>query len=415
MGIRADVLANYVSVIFAGSVTLLLIPVYARLMGAQAWGGLALCLAAQSLMQLWDLGLSQVVPRDVAQADSSPERKAHLLRAYVRLYAGLAAAAVVSGLATAEWLGPLWVPAMAGDESLKVGVRLAVLCGALQLLNGLPVSYWNGSRRQIFVVKRTCFFLMLRGAVNLGVVIFLDAGLEVFMWASLCAIGAECITNLLRFHRETGAFEFQRAGAVSALQILTENRAISISIFMGALVSQADKMTLPRGLSVEEFGVYTMALALGLAFMQLQYPVMTAVYPRVAVDPDMTLLRRSVLILVLVCVLPCLVAGAVAPWLLPLYVGKQGNGMPLVLTFDLILVSVGLNAVYHAFYQYMVSAGDGRWIAVANGLSLSWVFCVTLLLASTFGMVAGGLAWAGVSLIQLSVAIVWWHARRGPK
>lgn len=413
MGIRADVLANYVSVILAGAATLLLMPVYARLMGAQAWGGLALCLAAQSLMQLWDLGLSQVVPRDVAQAENSPEQEAHVLHAYVRLYAGLGAAAVVSGLAAAQWLGPIWLPAMASDESLKTGVRLAVLCGVLQLLNGLPISYWNGSRRQIFAVKRTCSFLVLRGALNLAALMFLDAGVEMFMWASLCAIGAECFTNLRRFHRETGAFGVQRARAVSALRVLNKSRAISISILMGALVSQADKMTLPRGVSVEEFGAYAMTLALGLAFLQLQYPVMTAVYPRVAVDPDMKLLRRSVASLALVCGLPCLVAAAVAPWFLPIYVGEQGKGMPLVLTFDLILVSVGLNAIYHAFYQYMVSAGDGRWIAMANGLSLIWVFSATLLLANRLGMVAGGLAWAGVSLIQLFVALAWWRAKRG--
>lgn len=415
MGIRADVLANYVSAIVAGSVTLLLMPVYARLMGAQAWGGVALCLAAQSLIQLWDLGLSQVVPRDVAQAESSSDPGAHSLHAYGRLYAGIGAVAVVSGLAVVQWFGPLWVPAMASDGSLQTGMKLAVLCGALQLMNGLPIAYWNGSGRQVFAVKRTCSFLLLRGAVILAALMFLGAGVEVFMWASLCTTGAECISNLVRFHRETGALAIRGARAASVLRIITKNWPISVSILMGALVSQADKMMLPRSISVEDFGVYAMTLALGLAFLQLQYPVMTAMYPRVAVDPRMTLLRRNVGSLLVVCALPCLVAGVCAPWFLPLYIGEQRDELSLVVTFDLILFSAGLNAVYHAFYQYMVAAGDGRWIAVANGLSLIWVLSVTLMLASDLGVVAGGLAWAGVSSIQLVVAILWWRGRRGRK
>jgi hypothetical protein len=111
-----------------------------------------------------------------------------------------------------------------------------------------------------------------------------------------------------------------------------------------------------------------------------------------------------------------LVAATLAPWLIPAYLARDPLPASAVCTFRWIVAAVGLNAIYHVFYQYMVVAAAGRWLIGTNLLAMLWVALVTWTQGAAWGMESGGVAWFGAAGVQLLSGLMWWaydRKRRG--
>jgi O-antigen/teichoic acid export membrane protein len=404
---RADVVANYTAVLVSGLVSLCLLPVYARLLGEQAWGLVSLCMLVQSVVLILDMGLSQTMPRDVAQATVQRDRARGVFGEYLHAYIGLGIVVSISGVLLIPRLSPLWFKDMAEDASTLTGFSLAVIAGALQLVNGVCVGYWNGTQQQALSAQRTAFFLLTRSAVIVALLLWVDRSVNAFMLGCVSCYLLEFVSNLHRLRRSMGSLGYAKASLCAGIRLLVRNRGIAVSVLLGAFVSQLDRIVLSGVIPAANYGIYALVLALGLAFMQLQYPLMTALYPRVALDREQQLLSRNLMKMAFVGVLPCMVAAWMASWLIPIYLTLDASPESAVSTFRWIVAAVGLNAIYHVFYQYMVVAGAGRWLICTNMLALLWVAGVTWSQGAAWGMKSGGVAWFGVAGVQLFSGLIW--------
>jgi O-antigen/teichoic acid export membrane protein len=413
---RVDAVANYAVVLVSGLVSLCLLPVYARWLGEHAWGLLSLCMLVQSVVLILDMGLSQTMPRDVAQAGGHRDRARDVFGEYLRAYIGLGVFVSIAGALLVNTIAPLWFNTSLEDASTLPAFSLAVIAGAIQLVNGVCVGYWNGSQQQALSAQRTAFFLLVRSAVIVATLLWVDRSVNAFMLCCVSCYLLELMSNLLRLRRSMGSLGYADASLRSGMRLLVRNRGIAISVLLGALVSQLDRIVLSGVIPSATFGIYALVLSLGLAFMQLQYPLMTALYPRVALDRQQRLLPGNLVKMALVCALPCLVAATLAPWLIPAYLARDPLPASAVCTFRWIVAAVGLNAIYHVFYQYMVVAAAGRWLIGTNLLAMLWVALVTWTQGAAWGMESGGVAWFGAAGVQLLSGLMWWaydRKRRG--
>lgn len=410
---RIDVIANYAAVLLSGVVGLVLMPVYARLLGERGWGMASLCLLVQAVVVIFDMGMSQTLPRDVAQAGGNVEQRQKTFGLHIRAYLIVSGAVTLAGLLATPYLVSVWFKSILHDEGMVQAARLAVVVGGLQLVNGACVGFWSGSQQQALAVRRTMFFLLLRHLLTLYLLMSLGSSLMTFLWVAVMVAFLEVTTNLHHVFRHEGSIGWRRTSFTDIKGLVVRNKGVAVSVLLGAVVSQMDRIVLSRVMPVAEFGEYVMVLALGLAFLQLQYPLMTALYPQVALDHCMRLLPSSLGKMVACGVLPCLFAGYLADVILSVFFHRPDPGVEAVATFRCLLAAVSLNAIYHVFYQYMVVDGAGRWLVVSNVAMLFWVSLVTFGQVEALGMISGGVAWAGGAALQLGSGLVWWVLNRG--
>lgn len=409
---RVDVFANYAAVLIAGAAGLVLLPIYARLLGDRGWGMVSLCLLIQAIVMVFDMGMSQTLPRDVAKTMGDVDRRQKTIGLHIRAYLLVSGFVSLAGLLVTPYLVSTWFRDVGRDDVMVQASRLAVLWGGLQLLNGACIGFWSGSQQQALAVRRTTLFLLLRHFLTFCLLTSLGPSLMTFLWSCLLVTLLEVICNLRQVFRKEGSIGWRRTSFADCKDLFIRNRSVAISLLIGTLVTQMDRIVLSRAMPAADFGLYVVVLALGLAFLQLQYPLMTALYPRVALDRRMRLLPSNLGRMVVCVVLPCLLAGCLADVLLSLFLHRPDPGMGAMVTFRWLLAAVSLNALYHVFYQYMVVGGAGRWLAVSNAVVLVWVFLVTFRQVEAWGMIAGGVAWAGGAGLQLGSGLIWWFFNR---
>src|SRR5438876_480978 len=99
-----NVLTNYAAAVWLGILSLVLIPVYLNRLGPGQWGIVAICITIQSFLGLLDAGLSNIMPRNLAQVAGDKGRELKAFVIFSRLYLGLGVFGFLVGQMGTGWL-----------------------------------------------------------------------------------------------------------------------------------------------------------------------------------------------------------------------------------------------------------------------------------------------------------------------
>lgn len=410
-----NIVTNYLAVVWMGGLSLALIPFYLKLLGPNQWGVVAICMAIQGFMGLLDAGLGQIMPRDVARAAGDRKAEARVFRVFSRAYLGLGLLGLVVGQFAVPWLIGHWfnqAQGVGGEAGLVL--RLVLVQFLFQFANGAHTGYWNGLEAQKLANFRQCAFGTAKHVGALVLVYFWRADALAYLMSFTLVSSLEWWINRGTVRRELGEF-FAGTVSVDDFRALTrEVGVLALGVLVGMLVSQVDRIVLSRSVDIASFGRYVIVANLGLAFMQLQYPLMRAFFPRIvraAANGGGSSLRHLGLGVFLLCVLPCAVVAAAAPWLLKIWLSDPQMVAEGTAPLRLILTAVAVNAMYHLIYQRILVQGEGRIVLLINVVVLILVVPITVVAAREFGIVAGGLAWLLGAILQLCFGALWMFNR----
>jgi O-antigen/teichoic acid export membrane protein len=185
---------------------------------------------------------------------------------------------------------------------------------------------------------------------------------------------------------------------------------LAAGVLVGMVVSQLDRIVLSRTLDAATYGSYVIVANLGLAFMQLQSPLMRAFFPRVvlaSVEGVMPKTRLFSALVLALCVAPCILIAIAAPWVLDAWLANPKMTLQGTTPLRLILCAVAVNAIYNLLYQRIVAAGENRVVIWINVVVFAIIAPTLYLTASAYGAVAGGLAWLASSFLQLAMGSYW--------
>jgi O-antigen/teichoic acid export membrane protein len=182
---------------------------------------------------------------------------------------------------------------------------------------------------------------------------------------------------------------------------------------VGVFVAQIDRLILTATQSLTEYGAYLIVANVGLAFMQLQHPLLRAFFPQIVRDEASDVKRRPNIILrllvgiTILCVIPCLLLTMFAPdilrlWLRNAYVVQVG-----VMPLRLILLSVAINSIYNVIYLQIIAAGRSNVVIIINGCMLLSVGVLVSITGVSMGIVLGGLIWITMCVTQLALGCLW--------
>ena len=365
-------------------VSILLVPIYLRVLGREAYGLIGFFSALSILLSVFSHGVGQSLQREIARRERDPAQRGtrrNLVRTFEIAYAALGLLLALALAAFSSRLAHGWVRATDLDPALiQTCLLLLALRIGVALPNGVYQAVFIGTQRQVtgnLIIMAATF----AGAVATVVVVLIfrsivavlvvDAALAALTLVAL-RMGAAAV--LAEDDGPPGRFSW-----VDFTAVARPSAWIIWSSGIGVIVTQTDRVLLSRMVELSSLAAYNTAVAGGRLISVLYTPFLVAAYPELcqlsgAHDrPRLTRLmaRNAAVVAALTCACTAPL-GAFAPdvllaWTHDAALAREGA---LVLT---IYVAGSVAIAYASvFYSLMLALGAVRFAALFNTLSLFW-------------------------------------------
>jgi O-antigen/teichoic acid export membrane protein len=407
--VRRNIAANYAGNVWGTLLSLALIPVYVRLLGAEAYGLIGVFTLVQAVLSLLDLGLGTTFNRELARlsvAEDRPGQLRALVRSVELVYWAVGAVIMGALLALAAPLASSWLRA----EALPVAtVYDAARLMAIAMLFQWPVVLYTGGlqglQRHVRLNVITGAAVTVRGVGAVAVLLLVSPTIHAFFtWqviASLLHVAALRV-GLWQALPGTGSARFDVGELRRVWRFAAGMTAISA---VTLALTQVDKVVLSRVLSLEMFGYYTIATVAAGALYRLTVPVFGAVFPRLSelvragdeAAVSAVFHRGSQLISVLVfpaaAVLAMFAADVLHLWMRDPLVVR--HAAPVL---SLWAIGIALNGSVNMPYALQLAHGWTRLTLYTNMVAVVVLVPGTILAARSHGAVGAAAIWVVLNL-----------------
>jgi O-antigen/teichoic acid export membrane protein len=414
MTLRRNIAANLASQIYASLIGIVLVPLYLRYMGAEAYGLVGFFAMLQAWFSLLDVGLTPTVARETARwrggaIDALSLRR--LVRSLELLFLAVALAGVAlmwgaSHAIAGEWLRAQVLP----PHEVLASVQLMAPAIALRWMAGLYRATLTGLERLVWLGAFNALVATLRFAGVLPLLLWVGATPTLFFGYQLAVALLELAVLVWRTYADLPALP---AGARAGGQIATLRPVLKFSLSIAftssvwVLVTQTDKLVLSRVLPLDEYGYYSLAVLVASGIITLTAPIGNALMPRMAVleasGEHAQLIRLYRRTTQLVAVLATAAALTLAYGAEPLLLGWTGNAelarraAPVLALYAL---GNGMLAVAAFPFYLQFAKGDLRLHLIGNAAFVVLLIPAIVWSAVHYGGIGAGVVWLGMNVLS---------------
>jgi O-antigen/teichoic acid export membrane protein len=408
-----NILANVAGTGLGIVVFLAVVPIYLRLLGAEAYGLIGLFTTVMIAATALDLGLGATMNREVARrtattgtSDDFADIAATLEAAcwVVGLTVGLLFVAMAPMLAT-RWLTFATLPTGEVRHALELmGMALPAL-----IVRGFYLAALNGLQRQALANVLQTGGVVARGAATIAALHLVAATITVFFVTQLILffLDAAVLAVAVRVSLPAGARR-GRVRPATIRPVLAFSAGMAGTMVLGLALTSMDQLILSALLPLNEFGYYTLAVTVAAALGQVVRPVTTAIYPRfsqlfergdarIAAD-DYHFFSQLVaaVVLPLAALLVFFPADVLALWTRDAELVRHA-----ALVLSLRAVGTGINTLMYVPHVVQLAFG---WSTLGAGINLGAVLAITPVVVALSWL--GGGPGAALAWILLNVGIL---------
>jgi len=422
-----NVIPNFVGVGAGMIFPLLFNIIYYRLLGTEGYGLIGFYGALAILASFADLGLSQTTLREVARSASDHDRERELRPLVLTLVSAASGIGLLVGVLTAvssQWLATSWL------DSSRLSVReittaIAMMGAILALV--FPANVFNAVLRalqlQVLGNAISVVTAAFRGIATIAALWIFGATPMTFFSAQLLLsvfevslLGAVVWRRLpkspisLRFNLETFQTSWQFASA------------IWVSTLIGQLIMLSDKVVMSKLLSLELFGLYSLAFAVASTAQRLVTPFSNAYLPHfveLVEKESHELLSQTYNLASRLASSVVMCAGFLmliyAQPIMLLLTGNAANSAIIAPVFAIMVTANTLGSLM-VLPQMLQLACGAPWIVLRINLFQAIPYVLLLvLLAPRFGMYAPAGLWLATTIVSFPVMTAMTHqlAMRG--
>jgi O-antigen/teichoic acid export membrane protein len=405
---RLNAISNYLG---QGSVALInfaFIPVYIRYLGIEAYGLVGVLATLQTILGILDMGLTLTLNREFASVGNSRAKKQNALSLLKSIEILISIVCILifgfilyfSGWLSKEWINSNNLP----ENAIKDFLATCGLIVSLRLIEGIYKSVLVGLQRQILYNILHVFLSALRSVGAVIVVIYISPTIEVFfLWQSIASIISVALWYMVTY-KVINTIGDGVVGHFST-KILRANSSFSMGIlgmsFLSLLVTNIDKIFLPKFISLTDYGYYALASTLSGVLILLIGPVVQAAFPRLSefyanndqVSYIQFFHKCSQLTTILVASVSCIIIFQpnliLELWNIDAQIIQKTSALLSVLTFGTLL-----NCIMWMPYQVALSSGRPSLIVKLNAIGVIIIAPVFALVAPIHG--SAGAAWVWV-------------------
>ena len=418
-----NILANVAGTGLGIVVFLAVVPMYLRLLGAEAYGLVGLFTTVMIAATALDLGLGATMNREAARMTAQPTAGDGFADVAATLQAACWAAGIGAGLLFAV-LAPAIATRWLSFSTLSAGqVRSALgLMGAVLpalVVRGFYVAALNGLQRQGLANLVQAGGMVARGALTVAALQMVAPTTTVFFVIQIVlfylevAVLAAALRGSLPVPARRG-----RVRPAAIRPVLRFSVGMAGTMVLGLALMSMDQVILSAILPLAEFGYYTLAVTVAAALGQVVRPVTTAVYPRFSQLFERGDVRGAAedyhffSQLVAIVVLPL---GALLVFfpgdVLALWTRDPDLVRHAAVVLSLRTLGTVLNALMHVPHIVQLAFGWSTLGAGVNAVAVIVIAPVIVGLSLLWGGPGAALAWTVLNLGVLLVAMARMHSR----
>ncbi len=429
MSLKRNIIANYTSQLYVTGIGILILPLYIRYMGAEAYGLVGFFAMLQAWFAMLDLGLTPTIGRETARyhgGSMSALTYRQLLRALTLIFITIACVGGGSLWLLADTIAVKWLTVETlslnvvtfAIEVMAISVALRWLCGLYRgIVTGSEKLVWLSAFNVCIATLRfiTVFISMWLYGYTPTVFFIHQLIVAAIELIGLWALAQLLIPSKKNILADIGwSFKPVKPVLKFALTI-----AFTSSIWV--LVTQTDKLILSGILPLEEYGYFTLAVLVASGIMIIGSPITSAISPRMArlysenkVEDMVKVYRNSTQLVSIIAGSISIVLVVAAKPLLIVWTGDIELASNASLILQLYAAGNGFLVIAAFVFYLQYALGNLKYHFIGNlGLMLSLLPC-TIYAASSYGGVGAGCVWLTVNFLYLFTWVAYTHYKLQP-
>ncbi|NJK42246.1 MAG: oligosaccharide flippase family protein [Aquincola sp.] len=429
MSLKLNIAANYASQIYTTLIGIVLVPLYLRFMGSEAYGLLGFFSMLQAWFGLLDLGLTPTIARESARYQGGALSALEYRRVFRALSLLFGIVALGGGLLLVMAAQPIaqhWLKADALPlAEVVLAVQIMAACVALRWMGGLYRGVVSGSERLVWLSGFNALIATLRFGGVLASMWIWGFTAAVFFWHQIAVAALELIAlswasyRLLPGQRLLGGVIGWSLRPIRPLLSFALTIAFTSSVWV--LVTQSDKLILSGILSLSEYGYYSLAVLVAGCITVLVSPVSAAILPRMArlhaqgeMDEVRRVYRNATQLVCAVAGCAALTLAVCAEPLLYAWTGDAQIVQAAAPILRLYAIGNGLLAVSAFPFYLQYARGQLRYHLIGNVIMVVMLVPAIVLASLHAGAVGAAWAWVALNVLYLLGWVGFVHSRLEP-
>jgi O-antigen/teichoic acid export membrane protein len=428
--LRKNIVASYVSQIYVTLVGILLLPIYIKYMGSEAYGLVGFFSMLQAWFGLLDLGLTPTIARESARYHGgaiSALTYRQLYRALSVIFVSIASLGGGTLYFSSNFIATQWLNVITLSISdVTLAIQIMALCVALRWMCGLYRGVITGAEQLVWLSGFSVFIATLRFVVVLPVmwywgytpVVFFLHQLIIAMLEVLCfwLKASYILPNKNTLKLKIG-WSFQPIKPVLKFAL-----TIAFTASVWVAVTQTDKLILSGILTLEEYGYFTLAVLIANGITVISGPISSVIMPRMARlhaenkhDELIAIYKKATQLVVIIA---GSAAGTIAIVAHPLLLAWTND--PIIAhkaapILRLYAIGNGFLAIAAFPYYLQYAKGNLRYHLIGNLAMLVFLLPSIIIAAKFYGGIGAGYAWLVLNGIYLFTWTGYVHSKLVPR
>jgi O-antigen/teichoic acid export membrane protein len=423
MPIKRNLVANFVASFWSAAISLLLVPLYVRLIGIEAYGLVGIYGTLQAMASLLDMGFTTTMNREMARVSTSPDDNGEartLVRTMEVFYWAIALLIGAVVILFAPFLASHW---FTGVTLSAEAIEQALVLIGLSMLLQWPFSFYSGGlmglQRQVLLSGVQIGMGTLRGVGAILILWLVSPTIQAFFgWQIAISALSTFIVAFLLWHSLPPSTEAPRFRTKHLQKVWRFAAGISAISALGLLLVLTDKIVLSRLLTLEEFGYYTLAGVVAASLYLLINPVYNAVFPRLTqlvTLGDQTSIARfyhqSAQVMSVALIPTVVMLALLSRQILFIWTGSPITAANTYQLVALLAIGTGLHGLSHVPWALQLAHGWTRLGFYVNLCAVSVLVPLVIVLALRYGATGGAAGWAILSVLYVAINVSVMHRR----
>jgi len=428
MSLKSNIFANYISQIYITVVGIVVIPLYLKYMGPEAYGLVGFFSMLQAWFNLFDMGLSPTMARETARFRGG-EGDALTFRRFVRTLEGIflfvallggGILLLLSGQIATNWL----VAKQLSVHELHSSIRMIAIIISLRWMCGLYRGQISGAERLVWLSGYNTVIATMRFVGVLPILFFISSAPTVFFSYQLGVALIELTVILVMSYRLLPSIpggERVPWSWAPLKPVLKFSLTIAFTSSVWVMVTQTDKLVLSKILPLAEYGYFTLAALLAGGIMVISGPVSTAIMPRMVkleAEGDhagvIRIYRQATQLVAVISGSATVTLALLAEPLLWVWTGDKVLASYAAPILILYTVGNGILAVAAFPYYLQYAKGNLRLHLIGNIGFVIILIPAIIWSASRYGGVGAGYVWFASNLVYFIGWVPWVHRKLEP-
>ena len=423
LSLKINVLASYTSQIYLVIISIAILPIYMKYMGAEAYGLVGFFAMLQGLFSLLDFGLTPTISRQTALYNAGAETALGFRQLFRSLSAIFTTIALIGGgllFYFNHYIAVSWLKL----EYLNISevlfcLQIMAVCVALRWMTGLYRGVVSGFEQIVWLSVVNIIIATLRFPGVLLYMHYVGFTVQSFFGFQLIVAIIEFVVLAFKTYlllpktdqEENIGWSFNPVKPILGFAL-----TIAFTSSIWVLLTQLDKFILSGILPLSEYGYFTLAVLVAGGILQIGTPISSAIMPRMArlqgenkhAEVKAVYLGATEFVTVIV-VTAGLVLAVLAKPVLYVWTGDvtlSENAAPILQLYALGNAILTLGA-FPYYLQY--AKGNLRLHFIGNIVTAILLIPAIIWAAKNYGAIGAGWAWLSIQFIYLLLWVSYVH------